>query len=246
MNSSASPQVSDPNDALAARADEQLARVTEQLSKMERDAVRPSPAAGRVSPHERPAFRGAIALLMAACIVGAAFLLQSPYGNAARLMVARWTAQIASTLPLQKPVVATQPGPSTVQPVAADAAAARTMTASTETPPTAAAPPELIQLLRTVETMARDLADVEQGIAQLKANQTQMASENANALDQLRIRQEEMTGLIGKVFDQTLRITSAASAPPTPVARKPVQAPRGGVPSQQARALPRAPVQQPQ
>ena len=55
--------------------------------------------------------------------------------------------------------------------------------------------PELAQLL---QTMARDLANLEQGIEQLKASQERMARENANAVEQLRAGQEQMTRLMAK------------------------------------------------
>jgi hypothetical protein len=250
MNSMENPQVNAPNAALAARADEtlahayeqiaradeQLVRVTEQLSKMERDAVRSSPALDRRPPHERSAFRGLTGLLLTACIVGAAFLLQSPYGDTVRSMMSRWAPQAASTstMPLQKVVLGGQPDQSAVQLAAADGATAQAASPQAVAPTAAAASPELTQLMQTVETMARDLANVEQTIEQLKANQARMASDNASALDQLRIKQEEMTGLIGKVFDQTLRLTSAAVPRPTPTPHKPTQVPQAQAPHSQA------------
>ena len=55
-----------------ARADEQLARLTEQLTRMEQDAAhQPSVISRR--KQGRPALRGLVGLLAAACIAGAAF-----------------------------------------------------------------------------------------------------------------------------------------------------------------------------
>jgi hypothetical protein len=94
--------------------------------------------------------------------------------------------------------------------------------------------------------MARDLVNVQQGIAQIKANQEQTASENAKATEQLRASQEQLTRLIAKasepnkVSEQNLRPTSAP--PQRPIAtptRKPVLTHQ----SPQARARPQAPTQ---
>jgi hypothetical protein len=70
-------------------ADEQLARMQQQLSRVGRDAARYR----RLRSRDRPWLRGLIGLLIAACIVSAAFLSQSTYGNA----VARWAPQCIST-----------------------------------------------------------------------------------------------------------------------------------------------------
>jgi hypothetical protein len=73
-----------------ARADEQLARVTEQLSTLEHDATRPRSAVpGRRPLPDRPALRGIIGFLLAACIFAAAFVSQSPYGDAVKQIIAR-------------------------------------------------------------------------------------------------------------------------------------------------------------
>ena len=103
---------------------------------------------------------------------------------------------------------------------------------------------ELAQLL---QTMARDLANVEQGIVQLKANQEQAARDNAKATEELKASQEQMTRLIAKlsehnkVSEQSLRPkTSASPLRPSPTAApKPVPV----RPSPQARARPQAPTQ---
>ena len=43
-----------------------------------------------------------------------------------------------------------------------------------------------------LQTMARDLANVQQGIEQLKTSQEQTASGNAKALEQLKTSQEQI------------------------------------------------------
>ena len=256
MNPMTDPKAIEPDDVLVARADErlvhaydqialadkQLARLNEQLSKLEHDAAYfPS---GNRPPRGRPALRGFIGLLLAVCIVVGAFVSRSSYGDAAKLIVAQWAPQpiLTSWLPMGKPGVPAQPNPSAVQ-VAAATPVLPLPTPSAQTVPQDAAPttvpisPELAPLL---QTMARDLANVQQGIAELKANQEQTASENAKATEQLRASQEQMTRLIAKASEQNLRPTSAPPLRPiaTP-ARKPVPTHQ----SPQARARPQAPTQ---
>src|SRR6188472_1911947 len=123
MNSTPTPKAIEPRDALMARADdglaraheqiaradEQLARVSEQVAKMERDAARPPS-----EPPGRTALRGLVGLLLAACIVVAALVLQSSYGGGAKLVVTRWAPQFIATpsLPPENPPSPSQPAPS--------------------------------------------------------------------------------------------------------------------------------------
>jgi predicted FMN-binding regulatory protein PaiB len=254
MSSTADPNAIEPNDVLIARADErlahaygqiaradeQLARVTEQLSKLEHDAARQSsPVPGREHSRGSPALRGLIGLLLAASISIAAFVSQSSYGDAARLVVARWVPQLnlASLLPLEKGLPA-QPSPSTVQ-VAAAKPVLPAQTARQDVAPTAVPePPELAQLL---ETIVRDLTTVEQGIEQLKMSQAQMAIYNTKAVEQLKASQEQMTRVIANASEQNLRPKTSAPLPrPTATAaRKPMPT----HPSPQARARAQAPRQ---
>ena len=269
MNSTPKQKAVEPSDLLVAladerlahaygeitRADEQLARVNEQLLKLEHDAPRhPWAVPGRRPLLDRPALRGLIGLLLAAWIFVAAFVLNSSYGDAARLTIGRWAPQLilTSTLPLEKPGLPAQPSPSAVRAAAAESTTPQPTPSAQAapqdvTPPAApqdiapaAAPvsPELAQLL---QTMARDLAQVEQGVEQLKSAQEQMASDNAKAVEQLKASQEQMTRLIARASEQNLR-PKISAPPPRPIAsptRKPVPTP----PSSQARAHPQAPTQ---
>jgi uncharacterized membrane protein YccC len=120
--------------------------------------------------------------------------------------------------------------------------------------------PELAQLL---QTMARDLANAQQGIEQLKASQEQAARENARAIEELKAGQEQMTRLMAKATEKASekvsepkvsepkasgpnpRLRTATPAPPKPVAAPARKPPTH--PSPQARAVPRPPTQlQPQ
>src|SRR5216684_4380167 len=192
-----------------ARADEQLARVTEQLAKMDRDAPRPpsagpgpspgpGPSAGPrpQSPPRRPARGAFVGLPLAACIVVAGLVLYSSYGSGAKLLVARWAPQLALTpsLPSENPPLPAQPALSTVQVAAAEAAPPQA-TLLAQTAPQDAAPtatPALPDPTQLLQKMARDLANLERNIEQLRANQQQMAVDNSKAIGELKASQEEI------------------------------------------------------
>ena len=191
MNSTPNPKATEPDDVEC--ADEQLAHVTEQPSKPDHDAARdPSAVPGRRPSRGRPALPGLIGLLLATCIFVAAFVSQSSYGGAAKL---RWAAQLVltSSVPLKKTGLPVQPSPSAAQVVAAESMSSQptpsARTAPQEVAPTAAPlSPELAQRL---QTMARDLANAEHEIEQLKTSQEQMARDNASAIEQLKASQEQ-------------------------------------------------------
>jgi hypothetical protein len=255
MNSTPTPEAIGPHNALIALADEQLAHayeqialadgelahVSEQLAKMERDAARP-PSAG-LRPR-RAALRALVGLPLAACIVVAALVLQSSYGGGAKPVVARWAPQLVSTpsSPPENAPLPAQPAPSIVQAAAAEAAPPQAtpvaQTAPQNAAPTAtAALPDHAQLL---QTMARDLANVERNIEQLKANQQQIASDNSKAIkaiEELKASQEEIKRVLARVSEQNLPKTSPPPTQPTPTLRKPERT----LQSPYARARPRTP-----
>ena len=263
MNSMPNPEQTDPHDVAVAalkqacqqigRADKQLPRVNEQVSKLEQDAARhPLDQQKRLavpprrSSRGRLALQGLIGLLMAACIGAAAIALRS-HGDAAKQMIARWTPQpylISSPAP-ESPVPA-QPSSSAVQASAAKAApqqpalpAPPAQTALAGAAPTAADPsPGQAQLL---QSMARELAAVEQEIEQLKSSQKQMVRDNAELAEQLKASQEQMARLIAKASEQNLRPETSAP-PPRPIAT-PTRKPVPKLSSPQARAQPQAPMQ---
>jgi hypothetical protein len=277
MHSTLNPQQTEPQHVLAsrvdeklaqtleqiARTDEQIARAEEQLSKLEHDAPhypsdhrrtgmntpRPAVLSDRPSLGGRAA-RGFTALVLTACICAAAFVWQSPYGDAARQIVARWAPQLVSTssLSLDNAVLPVQPSPPSLvaAQTAPSQAAPLAQTVSQDVAPTIApAPAELAQLL---QTMARDLANVEQRIEQLKASQEQMASDNAKAVEQLKASQEQMTRLVAKASvaktsEQNLRPKTSSATPPTRPIAAPTRKPVPKLPSQQARGRAQAPVQ---
>lgn len=257
MDSTVMPKSSEANDILTARADErlahayeqiaradeQLARLTEQLTRMEQDAARqPSAIPLRRPSRGRPALRGLVGLLAAACIAGIAFVSQSSYGEAARPAIERWVAPyIGSTswLALAKPDVPSQPGSSGVRLAAAETAPPQAIPAApagaqdSASQPGALAPAEMAQLL---QTMARDLATVQQGIEELKANQERIASDNAKFVEQFKATEEQVTRLVAKVSEQDQRARIPAP-PPRPIA-EPARKPAPAQAATQARAQP--------
>jgi uncharacterized membrane protein YccC len=248
-------------------ADKDLARLSEQLAKMERDAARLPPAgsgpppAGSVAqpPPGRPARRALVGLSLAACIavaVVAGLVLQSSYGGGARLVVARWAPQLVSTpsLPPENAPLAAQPAPSIVQVAAVEAAPPQAtppaQAAPQDAPPQAmtlaqaapkeaapAATPAVADQTQLLQTMARDLANLERSIEQLKANQQQIASDNAKAIEQLKASQEETKRALAKVSEPNPPKTTPPPAQPAPALRKPERPPQ----SPYARVRPRVP-----
>src|SRR5882757_1133655 len=260
MNSIPTLNANDPPDAPAPRTDErlahaygqitraseELARVSEQVAKMEHGAGRPplagpSSAEGRrpQSSPGRPAHRALVGLALAACIVVAALVLQSSYGAGAKLVVARWAPQLVSTLPSEDPPVPARQAPSVIQ-VAAEGATPPQATPLPQTTPqeaaptTIAAPPDQTALL---QTMARDLANLERSIEQLKANQQQIVRDSSKAIEELKANQEEMKRTLARASEQNPPKTSPPPAQPTPTLRKPERT----LQSPHVRARPRLP-----
>jgi len=217
--------------------DEQIAHAEAQLSRQQRETPRSLPPRSR----NRPWLRGILGLLLAGYIVAAAFVSQSSYGDA----LAQSAPQLVSalTFPLEKLMLFTQPNPSSVQLTAVETPTA--VPVSTE-------PAELLQ------TMARDLANVEREIEQLKASQQQLASDNAKAIEQIKASQEQAARdnarnvelfkasqeqvalLIARASEQNPRPKTSAPQPQVAVgARKPLPTPV----SSHASAHPQAPTQ---
>jgi hypothetical protein len=224
------------------RADEELARFNEQISKLEK-----KPANGLLQPSRgRPALRGLIGLLLTAGICTAAFVWQS-HGETVRPMISRWAPQLAAawSLPSETSKPADQQPPPAVQVAAADAAVSQLPAPAQAAPQDAAADPIAAEQTQLLQTMARDLASVQQEIEQLKASQAELARESAKTAEQLKANQEQMARAIANVSEQNVRPrTSAATAanPPLPVAN-PARKPVSTLPPTQARAQARAPVQ---
>jgi hypothetical protein len=255
MSSTSTPKSVEPHDGPVApgderlvkaheqitRAAEQLARLEEQVAKMERDAARPPLIGpGPQSPLKRPATLAAlVGLSLASFIVVTALALQLSYDGGAKPVVAHLAPQLASnpSLPAEDAPLPAQAAPS-IAGVAAAEAAPQQAAPSAQTAPQEAAPtatgaiPDHSQLLQTI---ARDLANLERSIEQLKATQQQTASENAKEIAELKASQEEIRRALAKVSEQNQSKVSSPPTQPAPALRKPertAQPPR-------ARARPR-------
>ncbi len=241
MDTALNPKQSDPRHALVARADEglahayeqitrageEIARAEEQLSRLEHNGARRT--VQRKRPWYRgPAVRGFTGLLLAACIGAAAIAWQSPYGDTAKEMIARWTAQgVVTSLPPESPELSAQPNPPALEATAARTASEQPAppapTAAEDVAPTALSP-ELTQLL---QSMTRDLATLGQAIEQLRASQAQLARDNANTAQQLRASQEQIARVTARTSEASgqnlrARISAPSPRPTASPTRKPV------------------------
>ena len=104
---------------------------------------------------------------------------------------------------MEKPAQPAEASPSGVQLAAATPVLAQSIpsaqTAAQDVAPAAA--PTVAELAQLLQTMARDLASVEQGIVQLKATQEQAVRDNAKATEELKASQEQVTRLIAKLSE---------------------------------------------
>ena len=203
---------------------------------------------GRLRSIGRGAMRAFAAVLVATCI-GVAGIAWQHYGDAAQQTVADWMPQLTLTslLPADQPAPSVQPAPPAVEPDAATSAPAQpappAQAPTQVVAPGAALPADSAQSL---QSMARDLATVEQGIEQLKANQEQLARDNAKLVEQLKLNQERMTRVLAKAsearaaearaFEQNLR-PKLPARPPLPTTRD-LREPVSALPPPQAIAPP--------
>ena len=232
---------------------------------MERDAAHPASAApGPQSPARtnlvtagaipapqppppgRPALRTLVGLPLAACIVVAALVFVvlwrrgqadcRPLGAAARFNAIIAAGKSAVCRAVRAIYRSSGRGGAQHQPQATPPQQHSWLRPRRKTPrrQPPAAPPDQTQLLQTI---ARDLANLERNIEQLKANQQQMASDNSKAIGELKASQEEMKRALAKVSEQTPPKASAACR----AAGSGLAQARADVQPPQARARPRYP-----
>ena len=201
MSIPATPQQSHSRDvALAAiaqahrqiGADEQLVQVDETAFKLEKEkkATRhPSDEQprfaepGRGSSRGRLVLRSLMGLLAVACIGVAAFAWPSPHGQAAPEPISTSSASI-ETAPSNAGVAAkTDAG----LPQRSSQAQTTLQRAAPVAPTAAPMAPDLAQ---SIQMITRELANVEQGIDQLKTGQAQMVRDNAELAEHLKATQE--------------------------------------------------------
>ena len=255
MDSTLNGEQTDPSNVFArvheeiARAYEQIAVADKQIARtLAQDAARHPPAAvNNVQvPVDRPSFgrpavRGFVGVLLAACIGVAAIAWQSSYGDAAKQMIARWAPQLVLTSwpPPENPRLPAQQSPPAVQVAAANAApsppAPLAQTAAEGVAPSAAAlSPESAQLL---QSMAGDLATAGQEIEQLKASQEQMSRDIAKA---------RVQNLRPKISAPPPRPAAAPARKPMPPFPPPQSEAASTLPQAAAPSVPQQPEPQPQ
>src|SRR3984885_7484567 len=162
------------------RANAELERLVEQLSELGLGAPRdPSDDPPSRMNTFRPAVLGDRPSLRRWALRGTGFLLTACIVVAA---IAWWQPSHGDAVTTASP----QP-------------ALRVQTAPEDVAPTTTMSPQLTQQL---QSMARDLATLAQGIERLKASQDQQVRDNANAADQFRASQEQITGAVAKVSQQ--------------------------------------------
>jgi len=217
----------------SARPDPQpLSGASSKQLVLARTVSPPPPSSGK------PSLGIILGLALAAGVVVAVLVMQLSYDDDARP-----ASQLASlpSSPPEQPAVPAQPAPSLVQMAAAEPAPpqaappqaasppvpqqaptlAQAAPAQDAPPPAAAASPDQTQLL---QTMARNLGNLERTIDQLKTSQQQMADDNAKAIGELKATQEEMQRALAKVSEPAPPKVSAPATRPAPAARKPERA----------------------
>jgi hypothetical protein len=206
MNIPATPQQSHSRDAALAAiaqahrqigAGENLVQVDETAFKLEKEkkATRhPSDEQPRFaepgSSRGRLVLRSFMGLLAVACIGVAAFAWPSPHGQAAPEPIS------TSSVSIEKKEPPAQPAPSDAGVAAKTDAglpqrssqAQTTLQRAAPVAPTAA--PMAPDLAQSIQMITRELANVEQGIDQLKTGQAQMVRDNAELAEHLKATQE--------------------------------------------------------
>ena len=238
-------------------ADHQLVQDDETACKLETEkkATRhPSDEqprfAGPGSSRGRLVLRSLMGLLAVTCIGVAAFAWPSPDGQAAPEPIS------TSSVSIEKKELAAQPAPSnagvaaeTDVPQQSNQAQTTLQRAAPEAPTAAAVAPELAQ---SIQTITRELANVEQQIDQLKTGQAQMVRDSvelvlkatqemarnnadlgeqlkagheqmANIAEQLKQSQEQIARLVASEEKQRPRTLASSPRPTHNATRKPVR-----------------------
>jgi hypothetical protein len=180
-------------------AGENLVQVDETAFKLEEEKIatrHPSDEQPRLAEPGRGSSRGRLVLwslmglLAVACIGVAAFAWPSPQGQAAPEPIS------TSSVSIEKKELPAQPAPSSAGvaaktdaelPQRSSQAQTTLQRAAPEAPTAAPMAPDLAQ---SIQMITRELANVEQGIDQLKTGQAQMVRDNAELAEHLKATQE--------------------------------------------------------
>jgi chemotaxis protein histidine kinase CheA len=161
-------------------------------------------------------------------------------------MLARSAPEFAqASLPLQKATaLSAQPASSAVQTAAGEQPSQQEPSAQPAQPSEAKNAEVSPELVQTLETMARDLANLQQAVQQLRTSQDQVASDSVKAVEQLKDNQEQMARVLAKLVEQSLQARAAAAPRPTaPTPRTPAAAATPVRPQAARQQAPAQPVQ---
>jgi hypothetical protein len=250
-------------------------RVTEPLRDATLGDLNKDPLSTGRPPRRGRTSRGLARFVITACIGGAATLVWQSYGGTARQMIASTAPQLSSllSLPAMNPpsgpeIAIAQPGPAAVPapsaqqapaaqpapaPQAASAQAGAIAPAASETAaPTVAA--TLSPELQRLETMAHELAAVQQSVEQFAAGQEQMARDIAKlqtAEQDIRRRMSALPPAARRPVPPPPAVLQSAAVPVPPAPPQPspqssaVLLPPPPVPPPSAGPLPSAPPEPP-
>jgi hypothetical protein len=178
-----------------------------------------------------------IGLLVAGIIVGAG-AAWTAYGEDVKPLIESFTPQINATwatLSERLGLSGEQAAP-TAQGATADTPAEQAAVAQPTAAPAAAtsapaapAAPTAADVGQMLQSMAHDIASLQQGIDQLKAGQEQMARDNARLAEQLKASQEQMSRVVARASEASMHPRPPLPASPKPplvtAARRPLPAP---------------------
>jgi len=187
-------------------------------------------------------------LLLTAGICTAAFAWQS-HGETIRPMISQWVPQLAAASRSETLELGDQQSPPAVQMAAADAAVSQLPPSAQTAAQEAAAAPITAEQTQLLQTMARDLASVQQEIEQLKARQVELINESARTAEQVKANQAQMARVVANASEQNLRPRTSAATAARPsansprLAAAPARKPASMAPTTQARAQAGAPMQ---
>jgi hypothetical protein len=178
-------------------AGENLVQVDETAFKLEEEKIATRPPSdeqprfaepGRGSSRSRLVLRSLIGLLAVACIGVIAFAWPSPHGQAAPEPISTSSVSIEKKEPPAAPSNAGGAAKTDAGLLQRSSQAQTTIQRAAPVAPTAA--PMAPDLAQSIQMITRELANLEQGIDQLKTGQVQMARDNAELAEHLKATQE--------------------------------------------------------
>jgi len=145
---------------------------------------------GRGSSRGRLVLRSLIGLLAVACIGVAAFAWPSPHGEATPAPIPTSSVSIGKTEPPARPAPSNAgvTAKKNAGPPQSSSQAQTTLQRAASVAPTAA--PTAPDLAQAIQTITRELPNVEQGIDELKTGQAQTVRDNAELAEHLKATQE--------------------------------------------------------